>query len=123
VKKVQTALHWVVVVSAASHVFCCVLPTLFALVSLLTGLGMLSSMPAFESIHEIMHDYETHILVFAAVVLFIGWAVQYYSWRIDCHDTGCAHGPCKPKKRKAGKLLLLATALFVINVFVLMLAH
>lgn len=123
-RRIQNTLHWVIVVSAASHIFCCVLPTVFALASFVTGLSMFSGLfPGFEHIHHIMHDYEMPLLVFAAVMLAIGWGVQYLSWKIDCHDTGCGHGSCKPKKRRAEKVLLLASALFSLNLLMLLSGH
>lgn len=123
-KRIQTTLHWVIVASAASHIFCCVLPTLFAIISFITGIGMFSGLfPGFEAIHNSMHAYEIPLLVFAAVMLAIGWGVQYLSWTVDCHDTGCHHGSCKPKKRRAETMLVVASVLFAINMVVFLFPH
>lgn len=122
-KRIQATLHWVIVASAASHIFCCVLPTMFALVSFFTGLGLFSVLPAFENLHHVLHSYEVPMIIMAAVMLSLGWSVQYYSWQIDCHDTGCGHGSCKPKKRRAEKMLLIATGLFVFNMAVFIFGH
>ena len=38
-ERIQQVLHWTVIVSAGSHIFCCVLPTLVTVLSLIAGLG------------------------------------------------------------------------------------
>ncbi|MCB9989676.1 MAG: hypothetical protein H6868_10160 [Rhodospirillales bacterium] len=115
-ERVQAALHWMIVVSASSHIFCCVLPTVIGMAGLLTGMGFFSGlMPVYESFHEIIHTMEQPLLVFSAVMLTVGWVMQAYSWQIDCHDTGCHHGACAPKKNRAALILKIATVLFVVN--------
>ncbi len=80
---------------------------------------MIGVMPLWiDEAHYIMHNYEVPLIVFSAGVLLIGWAIHVVSNKIDCHDTGCGHGPCTPKKKKAGKVLKIATFLFVINLCV-----
>ena len=76
-----------------------------------------------NAIHESLHDYEGHMAVFSGVMLALGWAVQIFSWKIDCHDTGCHHGPCEPRKHRVSKILWVASALFVINLIALSFFH
>ncbi len=114
-KTVFTAL----ILSEASHIFCCVLPTLFSVLSLLSGVGLVSVMPAgLERLHGVLHDWEAPMIAVSAVVLAAGWGLYYYSKKINCHDTGCCHGPCEPKKNKVHLVLQIATVLFVVNVLV-----
>ncbi len=116
-KRVQNIFSWVAVASEVSHVFCCVLPSVFTLMTVLVSMGMIGVMPLWlDDLHHTMHDYEIPLIAFSAAVLFIGWGLHFISNKIDCHDTGCGHGPCAPKKKKAGKVLKIATILFVINV-------
>ena len=41
-QKIQKAMFWTIVVSESTHVFCCVLPTLVSVISLVMGVGALS---------------------------------------------------------------------------------
>ncbi|MBI1301954.1 MAG: hypothetical protein GC137_09920 [Alphaproteobacteria bacterium] len=116
-KRLQNTFSWVVVFSEVSHVFCCVLPTVFSLLTFLVGLGLIGVVPVWmDSMHHIMHDWEFTLIASSGFVLVLGWGLQFLSRRVDCHDTGCGHGPCTPKKHRAGRILTFATILFVINV-------
>lgn len=113
-----------VVVSETSHVLCCVLPTVFSLISLLVGMGLVAAMPGFLIvIHNFMHAWEVPIIAFSGVVLVLGWAITLYSDKIDCHHTGCAHGTCAPKKSRAHIVLSIATALFLFNLAMYAFVH
>lgn len=119
-ERVQAVVQWVLLVSLTSHIFCCVLPTVFSVVSALSGVGLLSaSMPAVHFIHEITHDFEHVLLSFSAFMLMISWGAYLYSRQIDCHNTGCQHGPCDSKKDRSKLILWVASALFVFNVITL----
>jgi hypothetical protein len=119
-QKLQKPLYWTVIASEASHVFCCVLPTLFSVLSLLAGLGLASAMPIWvQELHETLHRWELPLIGFSGSVLALGWAVYLYSRKIDCHNTGCKHAcNCGRKKDKANMILKFATILFIINVTV-----
>lgn len=124
IKKTQGVLSWLVLVSEFGHVFCCVLPSVFSILSIMVGMGLIGAMPLWlASWHEIMHGWEIPIITFAGVVVAMGWLLHYISIKIDCHDTGCGHGPCGPKKKKASKVLMVATALFLINIVVYLSVH
>lgn len=123
-KKMQGMFSWVVILSECSHVFCCVLPSLFSVFTLLVGIGMVSALPIWmESMHEFLHGYEIPLMVFSGVVVLIGWALNYISNKIDCHDTGCGHGTCSTKKKKSERILMIATVLFLANITIYMLVH
>lgn len=70
----------------------------------------------FFALHEKIHAYEVPLIVGSGILLLVGHILQYVSFRIDCHDTGCGHGDCTPKKYRASKFLLFATLLFGLNV-------
>ena len=105
-----------------SHVFCCVLPVVFSVLSLMSGVGLISTMPTgLVWFHDVMHDYEVPMIIVSGVILLLGWALSWYAERIDCHDTphgGCHHEPCAPKKKRAHKVLIVASVLFTLNVLV-----
>lgn len=123
-ERIQKTIFWAVVASEFSHIFCCVLPTVVSLLSLLAGLGLLSVMPSsLVAIHDLIHDYEIPMIITSAIVLAFGWTLHMISIRIDCHNTGCVHEPCTPKKKRSSKLLLIATLLFVTNVSIYTLVH
>jgi len=114
--RLQNCFNWVVVASQLGHLFCCGIPILFSVLGLLSTIGVVVSMPfGVDCLHCVMHDYETHILVASAGILTLGWALHYVAMRMDCRSTGCGHEPCAPKKRKASKILMLATAIFAFN--------
>ena len=124
IDRVQKSLGWAIIASETSHVFCCVLPTLFSMLSLATGFGLIAAMPlGLQVLHEMMHHWEVPMILASGFVVMMGWGAHFLAIKLDCHDTGCAHGPCTPKKRKAGKILKVATILFVANVSVYLVFH
>ncbi len=123
-EKIRTGIFWAITLSETSHVFCCVLPTLFSLASLLAGVGIVSALPTgWLAFHEAMHEYEIPMIGLSGAILAVGWLLHYISLRIDCHDTGCAHGPCQPKKKSATGILKIATVLFVVNTIIYLAFH
>ena len=116
-QRFQSFIYWVCVTSEISHFFCCGLPVLFSILSLLSGLGLVAAMPAgVYAIHEAMHGFEVPMIITSGFIIVLGWALHYIAYRLDCRSTGCAHGPCAPKKKRSGKVLFIATALFAFNV-------
>ena len=115
-ERVSHALGWVAFLSVFGHVFCCGLPLVLGIVSLLTGFGMFSvALPMLDHIHALFWDFEVPAMVFSAIMLAIGWGVQIHARTIDCHDTGCVHEPCGGKKRRTATLLWMATVIFAFN--------
>lgn len=118
-KKVQGVFSWVVILSECSHVFCCVLPTMFSVLTLLVGMGMMGGLPIWmQNAHEVLHAWEIPMIAFSGMVLLVGWGLQILSKRMDCHDTGCGHGACAPKKDRSELVLKIATILFLVNITV-----
>lgn len=104
--------------------FCCVFPTIFSVVSLLAGLGMVSAMPPFMvSVHDALHAWELPMIALSGGLLALGWWATWYSDKIDCHSTGCAHGACAPRKKRAHTVLKVATLLFVFNILIYTFIH
>ncbi len=123
-ERVQKTLGWAIIASETSHVFCCVLPTLFSLASLASGLGLVAAMPSgLEFLHDALHGWEMPMILASGTIVLLGWVAHFLAVRLDCHSTGCGHGPCTPKKRKAGKILKFATILFIANVTVYLFFH
>jgi hypothetical protein len=116
-QRLQNIIYWVCITSEISHFFCCGLPIIFSIMSLLSGLGLTAAMPfGLESLHHMTHEYEMPMIMMAGLLLCLGWGLQYIAHRIDCRSTGCVHVPCAPKKKRSGKVLIIATALFALNV-------
>lgn len=123
-KRLQGIMSWFVVLSEVSHVFCCVLPSVFSILTVLVGMGVLGALPfGLNGMHDVMHDWEIPIILTSAVILMLGWSLQIISKRMDCHDTGCGHEPCEPKKKKTDRILRIATFLFLINVTIYTFVH
>ena len=111
---------WAVLVSELSHVFCCVIPTLVAILSVFANLGLFVMSPdgTLMIIHNAMHHYESAIIAFSGTMVAIGWIAHYLSRDVDCHDTGCGHPPCDPQKTKNSRVLMIATILFAVNIVI-----
>jgi hypothetical protein len=124
-QKMQKALFWTIVLSESTHVFCCVLPTLVSVLSLIAGIGALSFLPTFIlQIHETLHAYEIPTMVFSGTMLALGWALHFYSEKLDCAtDACCAHEPCAPKKSRTFKIMMFATVLFAFNLVIYFVFH
>ncbi len=113
-----------VLLAEFSHIFCCVLPTLFTVISFAVNVGMISAAPVWMmDLHESIHHYEIPIILFSGAMVCFGWAVHKMSLRVDCHDTGCSHPPCDPTKTRNAKILTIATILFLLNVTVYTTIH
>jgi hypothetical protein len=124
IKKAQHLFSWVVILSECSHIFCCVLPTMFSVLSVLVGMGLIGVMPIWmDQLHHMMHGWEIPVITGSGIVVLIGWVLHHVSRKMDCHDTGCVHGACEPKKKNTVLVLQIATFLFVINVFVYLFFH
>ncbi len=123
-ERLRKPLIWTIILSETTHIFCCVLPTLFSLASLLVGAGLIAALPpGLERLHGMVHHYEVPLIIFSGVVIALGWIADWCARRIDCHDTGCCHPPCTPVKSRAHVVLKLASVLFVINVVVYFAFH
>ncbi len=123
-QRFQGIINWFCLTSEISHFFCCGLPVLFSVLSLLASAGLTAAMPVgLESLHETMHIYEVPMIVISAIILFLGWTLHYIAYLMDCRTTGCAHEPCAPKKKKSGKVLIIATFLFMLNLTAYILLH
>lgn len=123
-KKYNTYLQFGIILSQLGHLFCCVLPGMVAMLSLLSGAGMIGVLPgAIAHSHEFFHHWETPLLIFSGSVLALGWGLEIASRKVDCHDTGCSHPPCEPVKRRAHIVLIIASVLFAFNLGILLLSH
>ncbi len=123
-KRTRTLLNGMVILSEVSHVFCCVLPTVFSIVGILVGLGVAGAMPLWlGGLHEIMHDWELPVIAMSGLILALGWTLHVVSERMDCHDHGCHHPPCEPKKKSSTTILKIATILFMANISVFLIFH
>lgn len=113
-----------VILSEISHVFCCVLPTIFSIAGALAAFGLIGVTPVWmDSLHDAMHSYELPIILASGGILALGWLVHFYSKKLDCHDNGCHHPPCEPKKDRAHTVLKFGTLLFLFNISVFLIFH
>jgi hypothetical protein len=105
-----------------------VLPTVFSLVSLLSGIGIISTLPAgWVELHEVLHKYEIPMIGFSGLVLCLGWTLHWYTEHMmtdktESH-THCCHGPCEPKKNRVHFVLKAATVLFIANLAIYLIFH
>ncbi len=124
IKRIQNVFSWAVVLSELSHVFCCVLPSVFSILTILVGMGLIGAMPIWmEELHHVMHGWELSLIAISGSVLALGWALHFVSKAMDCHDTGCEHEPCEPKKKHTARILKIATLLFAVNIMIYLSIH
>ncbi len=122
--RLQSVISWVVLTSEVSHLFCCGIPVVFSLLSLLSGVGVIVAMPlGLHQLHEVMHHYEQPILIASGCIVAFGWVLNAVANKIDCRNTGCAHEPCASKKKRSTKILIVATIIFIINIMIYLLFH
>lgn len=124
-EKLQKTTFWVLVLSESTHVFCCVLPTLVSIISLLAGAGALTFIPSnLLDVHDLLHHWEVPMIIFSGVLLVLGWGLYGLSQKLNCvQDAHCCHTPCAPKKSKTFKIMVAATVLFVFNVIIYFAFH
>ena len=124
-QKIQSTTFWTIIASEVTHIFCCVLPTIVSILSLLSGMGLITTMPGWlGSFHEVMHEWEVPVIIGSGILLALGWVLYAISRRIDClTDADCHHEPCAPKKKHASRILMIATVLFVTNSTVYFVFH
>lgn len=123
-QRIASILSWAVILSEVSHVFCCVLPTIFSVLTLLAGFGLLSVVPTFIlQWHDAIHFYEIPVIATSGIITVLAWAVYFGARDVDCHDTGCGHEPCSPRKTRAGRILKIGTILFIVNLAVFTFLH
>lgn len=124
-EKLQKATFWALVLSESTHVFCCVLPTLVSIISLLAGAGALSFIPSgILDLHDLLHHWEVPIIVFSGVLLALGWGLHLVSEKLNCVDaSACCHEPCAPKKTMTLKIMIAATLLFIFNIVIYFVFH
>lgn len=127
--KHQKTILTAILLSEASHVFCCVLPSVFSILSLLGSFGLIVAMPGWmQSLHATMHGYEVPMIIVSAAVVAMGWALHYYAHhmhKIGTHEhTCCNHDHGAPAKAATThKILLAATVLLVLNLTIYFVFH
>ncbi len=115
---------WMVVGTELSHVFCCVLPMLVTVFTVIVNAGLLTATPVFlTQIHDVIHDYEMPIILFSGLMMFVSWAVHLASHQAESDATGCGHSSCVSKQNKNLRILQIATLLFFMNLVIYFAVH
>lgn len=123
-ERLTSIMSWAVIFSEFSHVFCCVLPTIFSVLTLLAGFGLITVVPGFiMSWHAAIHAYEIPIIATSGIITVLAWYVYWSARKADCHSTGCVHEPCAPRKDRAKRVLQIGTALFLVNFAIFFFLH
>ena len=120
-EKLRRNIVWLVVASEISHLFCCVLPTLAAVLSLAVGVGLLPT--AFTRLHDFIHGYEIPVILFSALMLVLGWWAYWLAKRTDCHSLGHDEHACHKTTDRSKVYLLVGTGLFAVNLCIFLALH
>ena len=123
--KLNNRLFLAVLASETIHVFCCVLPTVFSILSLMAGFGLAVTMPTIlTQTHDFLHHYEVPMIIFSLFILICGWGAYFYSRQMSCRDNdACDHTSCARKASKTKTLMVIASVLFIVNVTVYTVFH
>lgn len=115
-QRLQTIMSSLIVLSELTHIFCCGLPSVFSGLALLSAIGITIMPAGLSDLHDVLHNLEIPMLIFSGIMLALGWSLHGVSKKLDCRRDGmCQHEPCAPKKKHSGKVLKVATLLFVVN--------
>jgi hypothetical protein len=123
---VQRNIALAVILAESTHIFCCVLPTVVTLFSILASFGVIAQAPIFMlDIHEALHAYEIPVIVFSGIMLVLGWVFYVVSRRIECQKSHCEphETVCGPQKNSARTVLILASLIFTMNIVVYTTVH
>jgi len=101
-------------VSLISHFFCCFLPGMISLFTLITLTGTAVVTMEDFGIPEAVHEKMIYI---SALVLLISGIANYTSWKMDCSKV-CAHGDCAPKKSQYFRFYGYSVAFFILNAII-----
>lgn len=106
-----------------AHLFCCGLPALAAVASLVGAAG-LTLLPVWAE--QFFHQYETQIFVFSVVLVALSVASHFWSQQVaaNCEDDHChdhshtpAHAHGLNSWRRWPWLLILAFAVLALNAY------
>ncbi len=118
--KLQRTATFFSLVAELSHIFCCGIPMLVAVLSTIMQIGLGGS---FLFLHDLLHNYEIPIFIGSGLMLLLGLGLHYLSFYLDCRSTGCEHADCTPKKFRVGRVFIFAATLFAVNLTFFLLAH
>ena len=110
--KIRTVSKFLSLASLISHFFCCFLPGVISLVTLVTLTGATVITMEDFGIPEYVHQEMIYV---SFVVLIVSGLANIVSYKIDCREMGCVHGSCAPKKSKYFKLYAYSVAFFLLN--------
>lgn len=107
-------------ISLLPHVLCCLLPTVTALITLGTTVGLGAAL-ASNPLYRFVDAYHIYLLGLAVFTVCVSGIVNFAAWRIDCRsrshmDHACEHEPCAPKKMTAYRIFLISCALLIFDV-------
>lgn len=123
-QKIHGVLNYTVLISQLGHVFCCGVPALVSVLSLVIGFGLIGSVPGIlGDLHQSVHIWEKSILIFSGSMLTFGWALDNFSRHMVHEKQGCSHKSCHTKKQKNSRILIFSSVLFAINIFLYLYAH
>jgi hypothetical protein len=124
--RLQSNIAWTIIAAEATHIFCCVIPTVVTLISVLASFGVVAQLPvALLDLHESLHAYEIPIIGFSGMMLVLGWVLFAISRRIECAKPHCEphETVCAPQKKSSKTILMAATLVFLANITVYTLVH
>lgn len=108
---------YVIICSALMHIFCCGIPLLLSVTSLVNIVGI-SSLSIFEV--DWFEAIESYIVLFSGVLLITTIAINQFSKKINCIESGaCEHKPCDEKKHHSSYVLNIAIILYALNLLTL----
>ena len=120
VRKLRRSAFAVSLISLLPHIFCCLLPTSAALLTLGTTVGLGAAL-ASNPLYQLVDAYHRYFLGLAVFMVLVSGALNFTAQHIDCRDEshiqqGIGHETCAPKKTNAYRLFLLSCALLLFDI-------
>ncbi len=117
-EKLRHSAFAVSVISLLPHIFCCLLPTAAALVSLGTTVGLGATLVA-NPLYRLVDTYHVYFLSLAICAVAVSGLVNFIAWRIEAAGHDHSHGDHQPhasKTSSAFKIFIASAILLLVDV-------
>lgn len=116
-EKLRHSAFAVSVISLLPHIFCCLLPTAAALVSLGTTVGLGATLVA-NPLYRLVDTYHVYFLSLAVCAVAFSGLVNFIAWRVEAAGHNHSHDDNKPTSTVSSsfKIFAISAVLLVVDV-------
>ncbi len=113
-KKLERRTFFVTALSLLPHLLCCGIPAIAALVSLGTTIGLSAALLA-NPFYQMIDQFHPYLIGVAITGVLLSGIFNLIAYRVNCRETACTHGSCKPKKIKSFRIFLISLTLLIVD--------